>query len=426
MARREAFSLVLQAMRAAVTGRPGRAPARRSGGTGVGTLPSTRRPDATRPASGDLTAEVTAGRAVVATAPGPPLALGYYPTVTTNPFQTLLYDRALEQGIIPLAVRVEWQLAELEQLQRSGLATILHLHWLHPVMRSAASVDEARAMARAFLARLDGYRAAGGRLVWTVHNVLPHESRFDAEEARLCAEVASRANVVHVLARRTAELVKPWYELPAERLLHVPLPSYAAVYPDHVSRLEARQWLRLQADDLVYLMLGAIRPYKDVHGLLEAWARIDPAGRRLVIAGPATDEPGVATLIDRARATPGVSVEPRKIPVTDMQVFLRAADVAVLPHPGALNSGALMLALTFGLPAIVPAGTGLADEVDEAFARLYAPGSVESLAEALMRVAELATPEARAAALGATVGRSPAEISRRFAGELYRRLGGGG
>jgi len=417
MARRETFRILLRAARSLVTGRPMRLPK----APPTGPRAAAPVPNRTTPAPGVFTAEARAGLALVSSADRP-LVLGYYPTVTTNPYQLLLYDHALEHGIVPVAMRQESQLEELKALQRSGVATALHLHWLHSVMRSATSIKEARALGRAFLGRLDAYRSAGGRLVWTVHNVLPHETRFEAAEAELCGKVAARADVVHVLAARTAEAVAPWYRLPPDRLLHVPMSSYAGVYPDHVPRLEARQRLHLQADELVFLALGAIRPYKDLDGVLDAWAALEPAARRLVIAGPVTEEAGVAELVARARAASGVLVEPRKIPVADMQLFLRAADVAVLPYPGALNSSALMLALTFGLPAIVPSGTGLADEVGPAFASVYDPTRPDGLRDALERAGALATPEARAAAVASVADRPPAAISHRFALALRERL----
>jgi beta-1,4-mannosyltransferase len=417
MARREAFTILVRAARAVVSGRPMRLPkAPPSGPRAAAPAPSR-----TTPLPGVFTSEARAGLALVS-GEDPPLILGYYPTVTTNPYQLLLYDQALEHGIVPVGMRQERQLDELLALQRSGVATALHLHWLHPVMRPATSISEARALGRAFLGRLDAYRSAGGRLVWSVHNVLPHEVGFEAAEAELCGEVAVRADVVHVLAERTADAVAPWYRLPPDRLLHVPMSSYDSVYPDHVPRLEARQRLHLRADELVFLSLGAIRPYKDLDSVLDAWVGLEPGDRRLVIAGPVTQEPGVAALVARARATGGVIVEPRKIPVADMQLFLRAADVAVLPYPGALNSSALMLALTFGLPVIVPAGTGLADEVDPTFAILYDPTRTDGLRDALEGAGALATPAARAAAVAAVADRPPAAISHRFAVALRERL----
>jgi glycosyltransferase involved in cell wall biosynthesis len=351
--------------------------------------------------------------------------LGYYPTGTTNPFQALLYDRALEHGIVPVEIRVERQIDELEALQRSGVATALHLHWLHPVVRAATSAREAGKVAAAFLDRLDRYAKLGGGVIWTVHNVIPHDARFKAAEVALASGVATRADIIHVLSTRTAAAVEPHYHLPPEKILEIPHPSYAGAYPDYVSRLGARQRLHVGGEDLVIVALGAIRPYKGLDTLLDAFARLDqgaPPRRWLVIAGPTTEEAGVAELVERARAQAGVIVDPRKIPQADIQVVLRAADVAVLPYREALNSGALILALTFGVPVIVPAGTGLADDVEATYARIYDPAGPDGLRDALATAHRLATPEARAAALASLAGRDPATISHRFAAAIRERL----
>lgn len=352
-----------------------------------------------------------------------PLLLGIHPHFHTNPYQRLLYQAVRDHGIAPVGIQHEATFGALEDFQRAGIETVLHLHWLHLVMRDAVSDADAELRLAAFVERLDRYRETGGRLVWTVHNILPHEARTEALEARLCAEVAARADVIHVLAGNTRELVAAYYDLPADRILHVPHPSYAGAYEDHVSRLEARQELGLLPDDLVYLALGAIRPYKGLDALLAAWRRLPPdPRRRLVVAGATTDEPGIAELIEDIAVEPGIVVDARLIPAGEMQLFLRAADVGVLPYPRSLNSGALMLYLTFGLPVVVPSGGGLAEVVDPAFAITFEPGDDEGLTAAILDARRLATREASAAAAAAAARLSPAELSNRFAVGLRERL----
>jgi glycosyltransferase involved in cell wall biosynthesis len=374
-----------------------------------------RRPRSSKPAKGDLTEEAAAAFRALAGSDVEPWLVAAHPSFVTNPYQDLLYQRSREHGLAPVRVRRDEQLDELLDIQRAGLPTILHLHWLHLVMKGAGSAKEARKRADDFLGRLDAQHRTGGRIAWTVHNILPHESRFDAEEARLCGEVASRADVVHVMAERTPELVAPFFELPRDRLLVVPHMSYIGAYEDHTSRLDARHELGLMPDELVYLVLGAIRPYKGLPELLDAWAALPPdRPRRLVIAGAPTDEPGVEEVLERAAIATGVLLDARKIPPDEMQVFLRAADIAVLPYRRALNSGALLLALTFGLPAVVPADSGLAESVGAAFGRTFDPDVEASLGEALLGAADLATETARAAATAAAAAVSPEIVSRRF------------
>jgi glycosyltransferase involved in cell wall biosynthesis len=382
-----------------------------------------------RPAPGPGTFTVEAVTAFRAVAGGDePLLLASHPSYHTNPYQALLYSAAWEQGIAPVRMPRTSQLEELRVLQRSRIPTLLHLHWLHPIQRDATSDGDARDLGNAFLADVDAYLADGGRLVWTVHNILPHETRYEDAEIALTSAIASRADVIHVLAGGTRDLVAPYYDLPADRILHVPHPSYRGAYADHVSRHDARHELGLHADEFVVVALGAIRPYKGLDELLDAWQDVPrDQPRRLVIAGAApADAPDVDALVERAAIDPRVLIDARPIPAEEIQLFMRAADVAVLPYRRALNSGALMLALTFGLPVIVPDGGGLAEIVDSGFARTFVAGDRASLTEALTSAPDLATEEARRRAGEAAAAQDPAELSRRFAQELRARLSNAG
>jgi glycosyltransferase involved in cell wall biosynthesis len=354
-----------------------------------------------------------------------PLVLGYHPVAKMNPFQALLYREAWDLGVAPVPVVEEAGIDELTELARLGHPVALHLHWLNKPIHHAATVADARRGADAFLARIDAFRAAGGRLAWTVHNVLPHATRFEAEEARLRGAVAGRADVIHVMAADTASLVAPHFELPADRVLHVPHPGYQGAYADTLGRGQARFELGIPPDELVYLVLGAIQPYKGIDDLLDAWDALplDGVPRRLVIAGGPSREPGVDALLDRAYLHPSVVLHARRIEGDRMQVFLRAADVAVLPYRRSLNSGAQLLAFTFGLPVIVPAGGGLAESVDGSNGITYTQGDADALAEALVAAGRLATPAARAAALATAQAVEPSAISRRFVEGLRSRLG---
>jgi glycosyltransferase involved in cell wall biosynthesis len=373
---------------------------------------------------GDFTDDaVAAVRGLFARGGDPPLLLGYLPAYPANPYQALLYSAAREHGLAAVPMHMPDQIAELHALAVNGLDTALHLHWLHVVTRDAPSEAEARAHGGAFLAQLDAYLAVGGRVVWTVHNVLPHDARFEAVEAWLAGEVARRSTAIHVMVANTPTLVAPYYDLPAERVFTVPHPSYGHSYPDSISRLDARHELRIDPDELVAALVGAIRPYKGLDDLLDAWAMFEPGmPRRLVIAGMPGKDPSVARVLERAAVDPNVLVDARRLDADELQLFLRAADVAVLPYKRSLNSGALLLALTFGLPVVVPEGGGLQDVVEPAFSRTFVAGQQDSLLDALRAIPELMTPTARAAAAAAATALDPRELSERFVTELRARL----
>jgi glycosyltransferase involved in cell wall biosynthesis len=375
-------------------------------------------------APGDFTDEAIAAlRALEATGPDP-ILLGYHPVARLNPYHSLLYQQSWKSGIGTVPILRDETFPELTELARLGFSTLLHLHWLNLVLVNARSAKEAGKDRRAFLDRLDRMRDAGGRIAWTVHNILPHAARFEDEEARLSADIVERSAVVHTMATRTPEIVAPWFTIPPEKILQVPHPSYLRAYEDRIGRDQARHELGLWPGEIVHVVLGAIRPYKGLYELLDAWDAIsaDGTARRLVIAGGPTDEPGVAELLERAAIHPSVLVHAGPVAPADVQLYLRAADVAVLPYVRALNSGALMLAVTFGLPVVVPSGGGLAEVIDERFARTFAIDDPAQLVTALREVEALDPQVARAAALEVAERHDPAVLSARFAEGLRARL----
>jgi glycosyltransferase involved in cell wall biosynthesis len=376
--------------------------------------------------AGAFTSEAVAGLRALSAGVLEPFVLGYHPVARLNPFQHLLYGHAWRQGIAPVQIVRRERIKELVELSRVGIPTILHLHWLNQIVGGADSLKEAARDRAGFLREIDAYLAAGGHLAWTVHNVLPHGSRFEDEEAGLRADIAERCDAIHVMAPGTPAHVEPWYHLPADKLIEVPHPSYAGAYQDVVSREQARHELGVMPDEIVHVALGVIKPYKGVNELLDAWdvAATDGVPRRLIVAGEPSDEPGIAEALERVALHPTAILHARRIPADEMQLFLRAADVAVMPYRRSLNSGAQMLALTFGVPVVVPGGGGLADVVDERAARFFDGDDPDSLAGALRAADELVTPAARAAARSIADAVPPAAISERFATQLRARVSG--
>ncbi|HEY7590841.1 MAG TPA: glycosyltransferase [Candidatus Limnocylindrales bacterium] len=355
-----------------------------------------------------------------------PILLAYHPIARMNPFQALLYSRAWRHGIAAVPLHNLDELDDVAAVARgAGARQALHLHWTNKILEGSADEREARSRLAAFSERLDRFAAGGGSIVWTVHNTLPHDARMPAMEAALQQAIVDRAAVVHVLSANTPAAVGEWFSIPQERVLHVPHPSYVGAYVDTISPEAARWELGVPAGDTVYALLGAIKPYKGLDQMLDAFdAAIDRGRgtRRLIVAGGPSRDPEVDAFLERCLLHPFVSLHARKIPGDDMQLFLRAADIAVMPYLRSLNSGVLMLALSFGLPVVAPAVGAMAETITPRIGRTFVPGDRESLTDALLAADALRTPEARAAALDVAREHDPHRLSERFSRELVRRL----
>ena len=354
-----------------------------------------------------------------------PVLMAYNPVSRLNPYSALLYARLWEHGIAPVPLPRFSDLGTLLPLLSAGSRIMLHLQWTSDVLRQAGSEAEAKDLAAEFIAALDEFIAAGGRLAWTVHNVLPHDCQFPGVEAGLQQAVADRAHLIHVLSRGTPDAVAEWFTIEPDKTVHIPHPNYLSSYPDYIPRDQARYDLGLLPDEIVYALVGAIQPYKGVDRLLDAFdaaaGRPGPP-RRLLVAGKAAPDPHTREILDRCLLHPQVVLRPVAVPDNEMQYYLRAADIAVLPYERPLNSGVLLLALSFGLPVLAPASPATDEIAAPGAVRTFQPDDPGGLAVALAGADDLLTPAAREEALRIARCYDPGEIAERFAAALAGRL----
>lgn len=217
-----------------------------------------------------------------------------------------------------------------------------------------------------------------GPVVFTAHNVLPHEGVADAEQ-RLALYSAFDRIVVHTSsgAERLVEL-----GLPAERVVRIPHGTFDAPDPAGLEPPRGRS----------LLFFGLIRRYKGLDTLVRALP--DVPGARLVVAGDPLDpvEP-----LQRLAAELGVAdrVDWRLgyLPADEVEGLMREAAIAVFPYRGGESaSGALSTALGHGRPAVVSEVLG--ETVREHAAGLVVPPEDPgALADAIRRLLEPAALE---------------------------------
>jgi glycosyltransferase involved in cell wall biosynthesis len=355
-----------------------------------------------------------------------PRPVHFFPDYTAeNPYQSALFAGLPAVGgyATPVDDLSSHLAGHSEGSGEGRTAGVLNLHWTTPILQSAGGPFEARGRLDAFRDDLDRFLSRGGRLVWTVHNVLPHDVRFRHLEVELAQLLAERADLVHVLDESTVEAAAPYYELDPARVRLVKHSSYAGLYPDWVTPTAARRRFGLLPHDKVLVALGGIRPYKGLDLLLDAFdelARHDPS-LHLLVAGKPGHQPGVKPLLERLEEHERVRLHRQFVPPDQLQVWLRAADLAVLPYRNILNSGSHLLAQTFGLPVVAPRGGAFRKHAGDASLRLFDIGDPASLLETLrtalrdLVVDEAAGARAAAAARAAAHDNPPSRMAGEFA-----------
>ena len=277
-----------------------------------------------------------------------------------NPYQELLHAELRLQGVEvsyldgPTGSQTLNLLVRPVQLiwRRLRGTQVLHIHWVYDFVPTwARSSVWGRHLAQAwFNGCLWVARHVRLRVVWTAHNVLPHEQVF-ADDLAARRTLAGAASVVLVHSHATAEAVR---NFGARRVTVAPQGSYTDRYRDLPSRVAARVRLGLPVDSLVIAHIGALRPYKGTDRLL-AQVGSRPAGPWYLIAGACTDHAYEARLKELAHESgPQVRLCLGWISEDDLGDYLAAANLAVFPFTAVANSGSVLLALGAGLPIVVP------------------------------------------------------------------------
>lgn len=359
---------------------------------------------------------------------GLPLLMGYGPVARLNPYQSLLYKRFPERGIAVSPVFEPIRVRELLGLKPLVRGMSMHLHWMSWLTGEAPTAAKARSMGLGYLGRLRQFRERGGRLVWTVHNVYPHDSRFVEEDLDIQQGLAEVADVIHLMSPGVLEAMHGVTDIDPSKIVYAPHPSYAGAYEDFVSRAEARAALGIDRDEVVFVLFGALKAYKGIDTLLRGFDRLvdrhgDQTKFRLLIAGQPDADPDLQETVHDALRHPFVLIDPSRIAGNRAQYFLRAADVGLATYDRSLNSGAALLYQTFGLPVVATQTPVFSETLPPDIAEFVPQGAdAEELADALARSVRLVGPETTSRVMETITPLHPDTVSSDFAHELLPRL----
>jgi glycosyltransferase involved in cell wall biosynthesis len=185
-------------------------------------------------------------------------------------------------------------------------------------------------------------------LVYTVHNILPHNKGSASSEHYARLYQAMDALICHS-EHVKLDLMKT-FGCETKRIWVIPHgPLFGT--PDAQDPAEYKKQLRLAPGTTLFLMQGVISEYKGADILLRAWKifRNGHQNAHLVISGTgdAALQARLLQLATELGVLDSISLDFRFIPVHELQAMYRAADVAVYPYRQISTSGALLTGIAF-------------------------------------------------------------------------------
>ncbi|WP_123041935.1 glycosyltransferase family 4 protein [Cohnella candidum] len=269
-----------------------------------------------------------------------------------------------------------------EAVVRIGRGDVFHIHWpsYYYTGKNAAMTAAKSAL---FVLLLVYLRLRGAKIVWTVHNVWPHqtgETGWNRFMRKLLCRFCSRLIVMGDSVK--AELVRH-FKADESKIVRVPHGHYGGVYGSKGTNVRAR--FGIPEEDYLFLFVGQISPYKGLDHLVPSFKRMRDRHTHLLIAGKPSSDFDRSLLADCGE---GVHLHLDFVPDEELADYVRGADAVVLPYRKITTSGTAILAASYCRPVVAPDLGLLKDYLTPDIAILYDPGKPDALAAAMAEIKE--------------------------------------
>ncbi len=306
-----------------------------------------------------------------------------------NPYQKRLAEALEHQGYRVVVKDHPPLLGAFSRQQRLySRKVIVHLHWLNGLTDQAVYAHTSLRFLVWYLLiffDLGLFRLRGGKLFWTVHNLISHECPNRAREIKVRRLIARFSSGIHFHSASSIARVEEEYGVSLQKKAIIAAHAgYPEDYPANPSRQDvlARE-IGIGDADFTFLFFGNIRRYKGLESLVEAFRSRPGSNDRLLVAGAPLPGASEEWLDEASRQDPRIRLRIGYVSDADVSALFSLADVLVAPYTATLTSGVVSLGLTFGCPMVLPDAARVYDLPGDAGAEYFAPGL---LPEALARI----------------------------------------
>ena len=188
------------------------------------------------------------------------------------------------------------------------------------------------------------------KLVWTLHNIQPHDLKHNKIHSFCRQFFAKQTNWVRLFSEDSIERAKQALKV-KEKFVICPEGSYVDYYSNSITIEDAKLKFNIKENDFVFLYLGFIKPYKGIENLIENFNKLQIENKKLIIAGSVINKNYFNEIFTDNKNIQFVN---RFIDNDELQYFYKVADVVVLPFNKVENSGSVILAMGFKKVIIAP------------------------------------------------------------------------
>ncbi|MFX1391953.1 MAG: glycosyltransferase family 4 protein [Promethearchaeota archaeon] len=262
---------------------------------------------------------------------------------------------------------------------------IIHIHWIGHYSGFGEKNYRLRILKLLiFVIDIFFLKISRKRIVWTIHNLYSHNS-YNAFIEKIFRKFISR-KVDSIICHCNQAKIKILNEFKVKdkKITVIPQGSYIKCYKNIKSKAESRELLNLNINEFIFLFFGRIKPYKGLISLIKNFRNLKiNKNVNLLIVGEPKDLKLKKQIQYLVKNSKNIIVKFEYIPDDEIQIYMNAADIIVLPYKQILNSGEILVAMGFAKPIIAPKIGCIIDLIDEKGSFLYNPLENNSLTKAL-------------------------------------------
>jgi glycosyltransferase involved in cell wall biosynthesis len=225
------------------------------------------------------------------------------------------------------------------------------------------------------------------KIVFTVHNILPHET--NKADRILTKAVLSFGDgyIVHASSNRDSLISN--FRLTENAIHKVHMPVHDMYEGGELDRNSARKEIGIPSDAKVILSFGNLREYKGIDKLIMALsiiAEVIPDVHLLIVGQSWVKWDPYEQLITDLNLETRVTTVLKYVPMSEVKKYFVVSDIVTLPYKRFdAQSGVGNIALAFGLPLVVSRVGGLPELVNDDRV-IVEPNDEKSLANSIMTI----------------------------------------
>ena len=276
----------------------------------------------------------------------------FTPDNPKNPYFTMVGDELIKRG---MDFKYIDKFQKIKQIIEKK-PTLIHFHQLSPYYH-ANNQEETLLKANQLLDNIRDLKDSGGKIVYTMHNPLPHNRTFTDIDKMINKEMYSLSNHIIVLGPSAKEIIikNQNIDTPISVVKHISFNEFYGKKPD---KNQVRREIGLPTNAIIFGNIGSIKPYKGLEFIIKSFIKFSEAQNHnkelhLLIAGYTSDNEYITSL-KKDCSNKNITIINRDLNNKDLIKFISTLDYSVFAFKDIWASGSVILSLSYKIPVIVP------------------------------------------------------------------------